>query len=188
MTTAVVTFQNRRAGLISPIRSSGRSESADQLVRLSEQVRKHLLDSISVRGSAEAALDDLDTVCSQASYGGWNGYGAKPIDPASYRKAKVFLEALPTTSPFPEISVDGDGEVSFDWMFAPRQAITVSVGGNGRLTFAWINGHRTCRGTDWLDDGIPSTIADAISKLARQVDNAPATPGVGNRFSDGTRR
>jgi hypothetical protein len=127
---------------------------------------------MSVRGPAEAALDDLDTVCSQASRVSWNGYGAKPIDPASYRKAKSFLEALPTTAPFPEISVDGDGEVSFDWMFGRRKAITVSVGGNGRLTFAWMNGHRTYRGTDWLDDGIPSTIADAISNLARQVDAA----------------
>lgn len=172
MTTAVATFQSRRAGLISRSRSSGQSESARKLVKLREQVRQHLLHSISVRSSAEAALDELDAMRIEASRPGWDGYGGEPISGASYDQAKALLEALPTTSPFPEISVASDGDVSLDWFFGPRQALTLSVSGNGRLTFAWMNGHRSYRGTDWFDEGIPGTIAEAISCLAKQADVA----------------
>jgi hypothetical protein len=167
VTSAVAGFHNPRPGLTSRIRSFGQSESAANLARLREEIRDHLLTSVSVGARAEAALNELDEICAEATFTGWNGYGAKPVDPGSYRQARRFLEALPTTAFFPELSVDGDGEVSFDWMFGPRQAVTVSVASNGRLTFAWINGQRTYRGTDWLEDGIPSTIAHAISNLAR---------------------
>lgn len=175
MTIAVASLQDRRPGLTSPTRSSGRSDSACQLVRLREQIRQHLLSSISVRSSAEAALDELDAVRAEASHAGWDGCGGSAISVASYRKAREFLAALPTTSPFPEVSVGGDGDVSLDWLFGLRQALTVSISGDGRMTFAWINGHRTCRGTEWFDEGIPGTIADAISILAQQVEASTRT-------------
>ena len=175
MSTAVGSVQNPRSGLISPARSSGQSDSADELVELRERIRQHLWDSISVRSSAEAALDQLDEVRAEASCFGWDGYGAKPINLASYRKAKAFLETIPTISPFPEVSVAPDGEVSLDWFFGSRQALTLSIAGDGRVTFAWVNGHRTYRGTDWFDEGIPASIAYAISQLARQAEDAQRT-------------
>lgn len=175
MSTAVASLQNPRSGLISPARSSGRSDSADKLVEFRERIRQHLLDSISVRSSAETALDQLNEVRDEASCLGWDGYGAKPINLASYWKARTFLETMPTTSPFPEVSVATDGDVSLDWFFGSRQALTLSIAGDGRVTFAWVNGHRTYRGTDWFDEGIPASIADAVSQLARQAEGASRT-------------
>jgi hypothetical protein len=175
MSTAVASLHNPRAGLITPARSSGRSESANKLVEFRERIRQHLLDSISVRRSAEAALDELDQVRAEASSSGWDGYSANPINLASYRKARTFLEAIPTTSPFPEVSVAGDGDVTLDWFFGPRQAVTLSIAGDGRITFAWVNGHCSYRGTDWFDEGIPANIAHAISQLARQAEGSPRT-------------
>lgn len=175
MTTAVATLQSRRAGLISRSRSSGQSDSARELLKLREQVRQHFLHSISVRSSAEAALDELDAMRTEASRQGWDGYGGQPVSSASYDQAKALLEALPTTSAFPEISVAADGDVALDWFFGPRQALTLTISGNGRLTFAWMNGHRSYRGTDWFDEGIPGTIAEAISYLTKQADVAVRT-------------
>lgn len=169
MTTAVAVL-GRRSGLIMPTRSTARSESATRLTSIREQIRRHLLESYTVRRAAESALNELDAVRGEAGFEGWNGYGAKPLNPDAYQNAKLFLEALPTTAPSPEVSADPDGDVALDWIFGHRKALTVSIGPTGRCTFAWMRGMRTFRGTDWLDDdGIPTPIAAALSQLARDA-------------------
>jgi hypothetical protein len=169
MTTAVAVL-GRRSGLITPTRSTARSESAEVLTHIREEIRRHLLESYTVRHVAESALNELDAIREEARFEGWNGYGAKPLDPEAYQYARLFLEGLPTTAPVPEIGADADGDVALDWLFGPRKALTISIGPSGRCTFAWMRGMRTYRGTEWLDDdGIPAPIAVALSQLARDA-------------------
>jgi hypothetical protein len=169
MTTAVAVL-GRRAGLITPTRSTARSESATRLTDIREQIRRHLLDSYTVRRAAERTLNELDEVRAEAGFEGWNGCGGKPMHPDAYQNAKLFLEAMPTTAPSPEVSADPDGDVALDWVFGDRKALSVSIGAAGRCTFAWMRGLRTYRGTDWLDDdGIPAAIANALWQLARET-------------------
>ena len=83
--------------------------------------------------------------------------------------ARIFLNALPTTAPYPEVSADPDGEVALDWFFGNRNALTISIGANGRCTFAWSRGQSTYRGTDWIDDGIPASVVFALGQLAQNT-------------------
>lgn len=160
----------RRNGLISPTRSTAQSEPAAELARLVEKIRKELLESFSVRDRAERTFDELEEVRNEASAEGWDGYGGKPMSPDAFLNAKLFIAALPTTAPQPEVSADPDGDVALDWYFGPRKALSVSISSDGRCAFAWIRGHRTFRGTDWVDDdGIPENVANALWQLAREV-------------------
>src|SRR5215469_2255005 len=93
-----------RTGLITPIRSTARSDSAARIDSLVEQARMHLLKSFAVRRAVERALEGLEEARDEASYAGWDGYGAKPMDVSAYINAKLFLESLPTTAPSPEVS------------------------------------------------------------------------------------
>ena len=130
----------------------------------------HLLASFTMRNAAESTLSELEEVRAEASNEGWNGYGAKPVNLEAYFHAKLFLEALPTTAPSPEISADPDGEIALDWMFGPQKALTVSIGPRGRCTFAWILGNRSSRGIEWFDDdGIPASIVHALGQFARDA-------------------
>ena|SRR5688572_10515891 len=170
MTITATNAIGRPSGLIAPSRSTARSRSASELEQLLRAIRFHLLGSYVVRRRAEEVLAELETVRTEASFVGWNGYGGRPMLPAAYQQARQFLQALPTTSPMPEIGVDSEGEVTLDWVFGHKSALTVSVGGAGRCTFAWIRGLRTQRGTEWLDnDGIPSPIVSALSQLVREA-------------------
>ncbi len=153
------------AGLITPNRSNAQSEPARRLFELQEQIRQHLLTSYSVRDARERLLDELDSLRVEASHKGWDGYGAEPVKTDAYGFAKTFIKALPTTAPLPELNVDPDGEVSLDWSFGVRRALTVSVGPTGRCTFAWVLGQRSNRGTDWIEDEIPASIAFALHQL-----------------------
>jgi len=155
------------SGLLAAPRSTARSESADDLARIRESIRKHLLESYSVRREAERAITELAEVQDSAALPGWDGYGARPVNLWACAHARLFIEALPTTAPAPEVSADPDGEVALDWIFGPRKALTVSIGASGRCAFAWIRGPRTYRGTEWLNDGIPKIIISALSELAR---------------------
>lgn len=159
----------RGTGLITPTRSTAGSEAAVQLAEIAEQIRMHLLASFTVRHVVEHALDELAAAREEASVQGWDGYGAKPMNREAYLQAKRFLESLPTTAPPPEVSADPDGDVAFDWSFGPRKALSVSVSQTGRCTFAWMRGYSTFRGTDWFDDEIPGSIANALSQLAGEI-------------------
>lgn len=165
MSTMPATF-GKIAGLIRPNRSSAQSEPARRLVRMQEKIQEHLLTSHTVRDDRERLLDELDSLWEDASYQGWDGYGAKPMSVEAYDFAKDFIKALPITAPLPELNVDPDGEVSLDWSFGKRRALTVSVGPTGRCTFAWVHGQRSMRGTDWIEDEIPASIAFALRQLA----------------------
>ena len=159
----------RRSGLIVPNRSTATSESAQWLEKIYRDIRRHLLGSYTVRGAAEQSLDDLEEVRSEADKFGWNGYGALPLHPDAYENAKLFLEAMPTLAPLPEISADPDGDVALDWVFGPKKALSVSIAANGRCSFAWMRGQRTYRGTEWLDYGVPDKIAQALWELATEA-------------------
>jgi hypothetical protein len=153
------------AGLLAPTRSTARSEPATELTKLQEDVRRHLLTSFAISNAAEGVLAELDEVRAEASRDGWNGPGTLPLNPFAYEFAKLFLTTLPTTAPLPEVSADNDGEVSLDWIFGSRRALSVSVGPTGRCTFAWVQGLSTVRGTDWIDDEIPAPIIHALGRL-----------------------
>jgi len=172
MTTALMT-SSRRSGLIAwPVSSHGRSDSAQTIVRYYGAARQHLLDSMSLRSAAETALADLEKLRTDASAEGWDGYGACHIHGDAYYQARIFIQALPTTVPAPEISVDPDGEVAVDWLFGKGLRLSVSIGKRGRLTFASVLGNRALDGTEWLDNGIPSAILNELTAVATEARNA----------------
>jgi hypothetical protein len=153
------------AGLIAPNRSTAQSEPARSLLRMQEEIRGYLLTSHTVRGARERLLDELDNLWEAASSKGWDGYGAEPMNADAYDFAKMFIKALPTTAPLPEVNADPDGEVSLDWTFGKRRALTVSVGPTGRCAFAWLLGQRSIRGTDWIEDEIPAQLSSLLLRL-----------------------
>jgi hypothetical protein len=94
------------------------------------------------------------------------------MDDDAYCQTRTFIQALPTTVPAPEISLDPDGDVAVDWIFGKSLRLSVSVGKRGRLTFASLLGNRAIDGTEWLDTGIPSTILNELTVIAREAKEA----------------
>ena len=132
-----------------------------------EKVREHLLFSYALSYPAEQVITELEEVRVETSREGWDGYGARPLNPLSFEFAIRFLNALPATAPLPEVTADADGEVVLDWIFGARKALTVSIDATGRCTYAWMLGQSTSRGTVWMDDEIPPQIVFALGQLAR---------------------
>lgn len=157
------------AGLIASSTSNAQSAPAKTLEEMQTSIRRHLLESYFISNPIRTVLAELEAVRNEASQIGWDGYGAFPMEPLAYAYARRFLNSLPTASPFPEVSADTDGEVSLDWSFGERRALTVSINASGRCSFAWMLGQNTTRGTGWIDNEIPATIAFALGQLARDM-------------------
>lgn len=163
--TTVLVRPNGVSGLISPTRSTAKSEPADVLEKMQDEIREQMFKSYLIRSRVDQARAEIETVQDEASFDGWDGYGGKALNPEACAVATRFLEALPTTMPIPEISADNDGEVALDWIFGPKKALTVSIDGRGRCAYAWILGQINSRGTDWITDGIPANIAYALAQF-----------------------
>jgi hypothetical protein len=157
------------AGLIAPSTSTAESAPAKTIERLRGNIRLRFLESYALSNPVERVLAELKEVRNGASQTGWDGYGARPMQPLAYQFAEKFLISLPTTAPLPEVSADTDGEVSLDWVFGERRALTVSIGPTGRCTFAWMLGQNTTRGTGWIEDEIPATIVFALGQLVKDA-------------------
>lgn len=70
--------------------------------------------------------------------------------------AERFLVAWPASAPLPSLSLDPDGEISFDWAGPSGKVLTVSLREDGRLSFAArLAARRTRYGTDWFVDSVP---------------------------------
>jgi len=69
-----------------------------------------------------------------------------------------FIRLLPEDICGPEVTVDQDGEILFEWLIGHRQTFAVSVSDKGMLNYAGLNGEDSICGTEQLTDTIPEVI------------------------------
>lgn len=140
---------------------TGGSPEAEKLFKLFWQVRKCFTETT----SRIEVLAELEAVLAECAEDNWDGYGAMAVDRGSYRHALRFLEHLPSAIPSPEVGVDPDGELSFEWAKGPRWLFSVSVGRDGELSYAGLFGKRSPHGTEHLEDEVPKSILRGVRKV-----------------------
>ena len=93
--------------------------------------------------------------------------GATVGDDATFAVAQRFLLALPGYFPAPELSLDEDGEVAFDWRGAGERILSLRLRGDGRLTYACrLAPLRRRHGTELFVDAVPKEIVECIQQVA----------------------
>jgi hypothetical protein len=110
-------------------------------------------------------LREIEEAFDACSADGWDGYGARGVDPRSYAYAREFLLSLPTTAPDAEITVEPDGEIAFEWYSSPTMVFTVSIGRDRKLTYAGRFGRVRASGVEYFEDEIPRGILTNISRV-----------------------
>jgi hypothetical protein len=162
----VVATSLRGAGLLFPLPSSNAVSVDATTIRTSVQdAWGPLADSLAISHMAAAAIASLNRAAEAAGAENWDGYGARPIDRRAYGAALGFLQALPTTTPIPDVSVDPDGEVDVLWHVGPTETFSVSIGPAGRLTYAGLFGDAQSYGTEWFGNEIPQAVLLNLSRI-----------------------
>jgi len=153
---------NYRNPFFMPI-DRGVSETAAILQKAVEEMLGDCSRSVTL--DDQSIMNALSEVLEECSVDNWDGYGAKAISIESYRNAQLFVMTLPTTIPFPEISVDPDGEVSFEWYRGPRMVFSLSIGAHNEISYAGLFGHNKVNGKEHFYDEIPKAIFDNLDRL-----------------------
>jgi hypothetical protein len=143
----------------------GVSSEAEELEKQTIDLQEILTESIIIGKHYKEVLMYLFEAFNEYSFDNWDGYGAKAVDPFSCSKAIHFSKQLPMNIPIPEIQIDTDGEVRFEWYRSPRQVFSITVRPNGELAYAGLFGASKTHGTEYLDDELPSVVLDNIYRV-----------------------
>jgi len=143
----------------------GLSDDANTLYRQIAAIEEDFNKSI-VLGEKNAKITQaLMNIFEECAHPDWDGYGAKPIDKESYYESLRFLQYLPNSIPGPEVTIEPDGEIAFEWFNDKRRVFSISIGSNGELTYAGLFGYNKAYGTEFFGDELPKTILENIQRV-----------------------
>jgi hypothetical protein len=132
--------------------SHGASSGAASLAQNSARA---VFDTRLVGAKMSKVVDDLGTV---ANAHGLLGRGS------GVGMAVAFIAALPLEVTPPEVSIDPDGEVAFDW-YRDDDMLSVSLGPTGRLTYAWDIQDGPKSATALFPGEMPTTLVEALRRF-----------------------
>jgi len=144
---------------------SGLSGEAIQVERQFRELQEYFRRSLTMGRHYMNAREAIIQAIEECSVDNWDGYGARRIDGLSCANAERFAEMLPASVPIPEVGVDVDGEVTFDWYAGPRRLFSVAIGGDGRMAYAGLFGVNKTHGTEYLGDALPDTLWGYIRRV-----------------------
>jgi hypothetical protein len=117
------------------------------------QAAKQLLLAVKLEPASALSALQSELLTMGAEVGISKGVLANALD---------FACLLPTDLKAPEVSVDPDGEVSFDWG-SERGIVSVSVGPTGRIVYAAELDEEPTSGTAQLDGELPRPLRACLS-------------------------
>ena len=117
---------------------------------------------IPLDGDYRQTLERMAEILVDCSRDDWDGDGAAAASTASFLTAKRFLEALPPSLQSPEVSLDPDGEMVFEWSGGPQHTFSISFGAGGKLSYAGLLAGETTHGVEDIACGVPRDFAAKI--------------------------
>lgn len=137
---------------------SGASAEATTVQRLAAVVWHRIKE----RSDQTRTFNDLEALKHELETEGSTRPAVTPFE-----LAHRFLLALPSTLPVPELSVDPDGELAFDWFGRDGRNFSVSLNASGRVSFAGrLRPGKSIYGTDQFDGAVPREILEAVVTLS----------------------
>lgn len=66
--------------------------------------------------------------------------GGEAVDSDAFDRAMALAQVLPSNVPPPEIVIETDGEIGFDWETGPRRVLSISIGAGPMLRYSALIG------------------------------------------------
>jgi hypothetical protein len=162
MTTCVATLNS--SSLAFP-RNLGVSPSAKAVERQTRELHDISDKSVTIGWHHREIVKRLHMAAIESRVDNWDSYGAKAINANSFFTAIWFARLLTMSIPIPDIYVDPDGEIVFEWYLGPRRVFSVIARKNDELAYAGLFGINKVSGVEHIDDELPNTILDNISRV-----------------------
>jgi hypothetical protein len=136
-----------------------------QVLREFAEAASEFSGSVTMGESRRTQQEALATVYQAAQVDDWDGEGSRRVEPSTYMYARQLLRLFPSSVALPDIAIDIDGEILFEWDYGRRRIFAISIGRDGTLTFAGLFGHTKIHGIDHFREELPLTILDCLGRL-----------------------
>ncbi|MDP2719619.1 MAG: hypothetical protein Q8P44_07305 [Dehalococcoidia bacterium] len=143
----------------------GVSDAANDIQRETEELQQNISRSITFGDHLSEMMERLFETKQEHAINNWDGYGAKAIDEQSYKNSTRFILSLTPDIPIPEIGVEPDGEVVFEWYGGKRNVFSISMGSRNELTYAGLYGISKTYGVEHFYENVPDTLLDNINRV-----------------------
>jgi hypothetical protein len=143
-----------------------------------QSVRDVARTVVSYGESSESLFGDKNTVLSQlwamfdeCSEQDWDACGAEPLSGVAAGAAAVFIRALPSGVPMPELAPEPNGSISLDWIQSRHRMFSLSIASTDRLAYAWMDGTDKGHAVARFDGTkIPTRILEGIQSITDHGD------------------
>lgn len=99
-------------------------------------------------------------------------FASKSTDPTTIRRlvasvawSEAFIDTALATTPAPDIAVDTDGEILFEWLNGPREVVTISVGPAGVINFALLAGSDRLHGVTRIGERMSGPLLSYLAQI-----------------------
>lgn len=123
----------------------------------------------------EALLAEVDATWQEAKRDNWYGPGSKAVSQETREYAVQLAHLIPAYLPRPEVVAHPDGEIAFEWYFAPNRVVTMSIGA-GVIHYAGTFGTGHIHGMEEIGRTFPTTIGEVVRRIYAQSLKSAATP------------
>jgi hypothetical protein len=145
--------------------TQGASDVARFVATQAQEGRRRLQSSYALGLQSRGVFDELFAAAESAREAGWDGYGAEPISPETYKQAYRFVESFPPGTPPPAVTAEPDGHLALEWYLSPHRTLSVSVSLDGDLHYSALLGPNKAYGTEVFLGEMPRTILDLIRRV-----------------------
>jgi hypothetical protein len=124
-----------------------------------ERLQKNLrteIERLRLTGArSSGALQDLELLARE--------YGTTVQWSRIFKLGQRFLLVLPTDLPSPDLDVDNDGDIRFEWYGSGSRIISIALRENGKLSYAArLSTTKTRNGNDYFVGSIPQEILGLV--------------------------
>lgn len=162
MTTCVATLNT---SFLAFPRNLGVSSGAEAVGRHTKELQDISDQSVTIGWHHREILKRIQMAATESRVDNWDSYGAKAVDANSFFKAIWFARLLTMSVPTPDIYIDPDGEIAFEWYLGPRRVFSVTARKNDEFAYAGLFGVNKVYGVEHIDDEMPETILDNIFRV-----------------------
>lgn len=117
--------------------------------------------TLSITGRAEV-IERINEVADERMEDAHRGYATAIVHPYTRGWARTFLLRLPRWVEDPDVGVDPNGDLTFEWYAGPDHILSISLAPNGSIVYAYANGLRRENGCDDLSHAIPANLIELL--------------------------
>lgn len=157
-----VVIENRiYSGCTTPGYSDEAQSVGEKYKKCSQQA--HQADSLS--GGRNRAIDTLNSIFQECKDSNWDGFGANSIKRETLVAAQAFVDSLPKNFPIPELGVEPDGHITFEWYISSSRLLSISISPDSTLFYAGIFGNAKVSGVEYFLGKVPDQLVTLIRRV-----------------------